>query len=487
MDPYAEVTLDSQRGLDQHRRMVVTKKKHINEGDLFTIPIDDNTQGYGQIVEVPRKDALLVVVFQGRWPMDQEVKLEEIIKQKILFLGFTTDALIYHGKWVITGNSKANLSSIVMPYFKVAFPPETKLLNYRLEFIRMAAPEEDRLLNFHHSMSPMGYQKELQAPNKNLYNGGSELQDDFGDDPNVYSTFFREYDPVLGRMNAVDPMADKYGDLTPYNYAGNNPIMFNDPMGDDFNDLVELQMVIDMLMASEYGGYSTGIYDINTYEETGSFNSFIAGVDYLDKYGGWGKNGAAINFETAYSNWGAISITGGYNPVDAQGNASIINGTSGSFAASIVTVQSYKSANRGERPDADGYLTFKEANDWYRNGKGQPLTVDLSKLDLSGIHTEDFNGVGSSIFPNLLLKSSSYNDGLIYGSIMLTLQPNDKVIASHDDYDFTYDAGRSWWNPLNWPRHIETFIGGKVAGQGTPYRINFRGEATITPVHHVIK
>jgi hypothetical protein len=40
----------------------------------------------------------------------------------------------------------------------------------------------------------------------------------------------------LGKFLQVDPMADKYGSLTPYNYAGNNPVIFNDPMGDDFWD-----------------------------------------------------------------------------------------------------------------------------------------------------------------------------------------------------------------------------------------------------------
>jgi hypothetical protein len=45
--------------------------------------------------------------------------------------------------------------------------------------------------------------------------------------------FFREYDPVLGRMTAVDPMAGKYRGVTPYNYAFNDPIAFNDPSGAD--------------------------------------------------------------------------------------------------------------------------------------------------------------------------------------------------------------------------------------------------------------
>jgi hypothetical protein len=48
--------------------------------------------------------------------------------------------------------------------------------------------------------------------------------------------FFREYDPALGRMNAVDPMVSKYASLTPYNYAFNDPVYFNDPLGDDSSD-----------------------------------------------------------------------------------------------------------------------------------------------------------------------------------------------------------------------------------------------------------
>jgi hypothetical protein len=34
-------------------------------------------------------------------------------------------------------------------------------------------------------------------------------------------------------MNGVDPVAGKYASLTPFNFSFNNPIMFNDPLGDD--------------------------------------------------------------------------------------------------------------------------------------------------------------------------------------------------------------------------------------------------------------
>ncbi|NHA03479.1 hypothetical protein G7092_06730 [Mucilaginibacter sp. HC2] len=67
--------------------------------------------------------------------------------------------------------------------------------------------------------------------NKNLYNGGSEWQSDFGNLPDYYQTFYRSYDAALGRWTGVDPMAESAESMTGYQYAGNSPMMNNDPMG----------------------------------------------------------------------------------------------------------------------------------------------------------------------------------------------------------------------------------------------------------------
>ncbi len=41
----------------------------------------------------------------------------------------------------------------------------------------------------------------------------------------------RYYDPVISRWLSVDPLAEKYPGLSPYNYTANNPVMLVDPDG----------------------------------------------------------------------------------------------------------------------------------------------------------------------------------------------------------------------------------------------------------------
>jgi len=81
--------------------------------------------------------------------------------------------------------------------------------------------------------------------NNNLYNDKEFFEDG---DLNWYDYGFRNYDPQIGRFVQIDPLTDDYGSLTPYQYAGNDPIGNSDEDG--------------LSIISDVGRSSTGLLDV---------------------------------------------------------------------------------------------------------------------------------------------------------------------------------------------------------------------------------
>jgi len=157
-------------------------------------------------------------------------------------------------------------------------------------------------------------------PNKNLYNGGSEIQNDFSDLPNLMQTFYRNYDAALGRWVGVDPDAESVESLSVYQYASNNPIMGNDPLGNRTGD--EWQGIINDLLNSEHGGHA----DNTTYTE---YSSSLDALEWFykgDSGGGGGGPGAASYADAAARfNKGVTEGLTGYGTQKADASAQFSN------------------------------------------------------------------------------------------------------------------------------------------------------------------
>ncbi len=108
--------------------------------------------------------------------------------------------------------------------------------------------------------------------NNFLYNAGSELNEETKN----YETFYRNYDPALGRFTAIDPLASRFSNQTPYQFANNDPVYYNDPNGDYGRG----RSVQDEIYMRNYGMFH--------YESTMHYDGFGGG-----QFGGGGDGFAA--------------------------------------------------------------------------------------------------------------------------------------------------------------------------------------------------
>ncbi|ANI89336.1 hypothetical protein A9P82_08545 [Arachidicoccus ginsenosidimutans] len=134
---------------------------------------------------------------------------------------------------------------------------------------------------------------------KYLFNQGTELQEDFNID--LYATDYRSLDPQLGRFWQIDPDAESTENLSLFNYAANNPVLNNDPLG--------LDTLINTGQKAKDG---SAIYEgeNKTQDVVVAFKNNSVGAPGTGEslIPVWGSGRAAINdFQTGHWGWGIFN------------------------------------------------------------------------------------------------------------------------------------------------------------------------------------
>jgi RHS repeat-associated protein len=123
--------------------------------------------------------------------------------------------------------------------------------------------------------------------------GGTLKNDEVSGNGNQYDFGSRIYDPRLGRFLSTDPMESKRANLSPYNFASNNPINRIDPDGND--DIHFHRLVVSRYIPNGHGGKKIvfEIYRWSSVTPNNSPNSYT-----LHKYNVDGQpNGTSTNRE----------------------------------------------------------------------------------------------------------------------------------------------------------------------------------------------
>ena len=132
--------------------------------------------------------------------------------------------------------------------------------------------------------------------NNYLYNDASQLNSNNG----WYETMFRGYDATTGRFLQIDPLAHKAVNLTTYQYANNNPLMFNDPMGLQAEvTWADIKSIVSYLFSHGGGTWSRDAWESSQSSDDSGKNNPCPGCMIF---------GDNANFEYVNNGGGSITI-----------------------------------------------------------------------------------------------------------------------------------------------------------------------------------
>ena len=293
--------------------------------------------------------------------------------------------------------------------------------NFTVSDTRGRIIEEDHYYAFGLKIAGISSKKlpnpnEGSIDNKNLYND-KELFDDA--DLDWYDYGFRNYDPQIGRFPQLDPLTDKYPELTPYQYASNEPIANVDMDGLEKAPITQ---------AFTYGYNAAGSFVFPTFTKAATTTTVKVASNTL----------STLTLAASVVKLG-VSIVDNTRLVKTVRNLNVplrSEKTSGGIPFTTKSGNGQENLDHATNPNnpvnIDGLF---DLFNWYLKAKPHPLKPDLSTPD-------DALGQLNDVTKELGSGNASSN-GIPGSNPNNTYEPNSKIAPTQVWYDGRHQGSSS--------------------------------------------
>lgn len=133
-------------------------------GDVFSVPLDSERLGLGQVVARYGKDAYFFALFEPAFARDEPLDLAEAVQLPVAVLALSLDAKLAAGDWVILGNQPV-ADDMPLPAYKemVGGPERVDVVDYSGERRRRTEGQEAEWLPYRKIIAPARLEKALKA------------------------------------------------------------------------------------------------------------------------------------------------------------------------------------------------------------------------------------------------------------------------------------------------------------------------------------
>lgn len=143
------------------------RRLKLRVGDVFSVPVDDNRVGYGQIAATWGESGgqFYFAVFDGVHPRDEKPDLDGVLAEPLILLALSMDALLVHDHWQVVGHGQVDDDRIPWPAYKEGvLPPGTfEVVDYAGRRRRLASEDEVESLPFRTVVAPIRVEKALRG------------------------------------------------------------------------------------------------------------------------------------------------------------------------------------------------------------------------------------------------------------------------------------------------------------------------------------